>query len=73
MAIYNRHGKRILSDTVQIDSDCYVHEQIVKLRALVEGANVPGLFYVSDLRADRGRTEIDDIIRAALKSRRRST
>jgi hypothetical protein len=69
VAIYTKHRKRLISDSIRIDSDCYVGDNLINIRALVEGEDLARLFYLSDLLADDGKREIDDVIKAMLKKR----
>lgn len=69
MSIYTKHGKRLLNDTIRIDGECYAGNKLIQVRALVEGASVPQLFYLSDLVADEGRKEIDQVIKANRKAK----
>jgi hypothetical protein len=69
VAIYTKHGKRVLADTIRIDGECYVADKVIKIRAVVEGEIVPRLFYVTDLLADDGHREIHDVIKTVLKKR----
>jgi hypothetical protein len=70
MAIYTKLGKKLGNNAIRIDGDCYVGDKVIKVRAVVDGEHVPRLFYVTDLIADRGKQEIDDVIKAALKTRK---
>lgn len=67
MALYTKHGKRIINPSITIDGDCYYGDKVIKVRALVEGKTTPQLFYITDLVADDGKQEINDVIRATLK------
>jgi hypothetical protein len=69
VAIYTKHGKKLINDSIRIDGDCYVGDNLINIRALVEGEDVPRLFYRTDLRADDDKREIDDVINAMLKKR----
>jgi hypothetical protein len=69
MAIYTKLGKKLDNSAIRIDGDCYVGDKVIQVRAVVEGEHVPRLFYVTDLIADRGQREIDDVIKAFLKTR----
>ena len=64
VAIYTKHGKKLIKESITVDNDCYVGRKIIKIRALVEGRTAPQSFYVSDLLADNGRQEIQDVIDA---------
>jgi len=69
MAIYTKHGYMIINDSIHIDHSCYLDNKLLKVWALFDGATAEHQFFISDLKADNGKTEIDDVIRAALKSR----
>ena len=69
MAIYTKHGYMIINDSIHVDRSCYFDSKLLKIWALFEGATAEHQFFISDLKADNGKTEIDDVIRAALKSR----
>ena len=67
MAIYTKHGKRLIQESITLDSDCYVGRKAIKIRALVEGQTTLQSFYISDLLADNGKQEIQDAIDANTK------
>jgi hypothetical protein len=69
MAIYTKLGKKLDNTGIRIDGDCYAGDKIIKLRAVVEGEQLPRLLYVTDLLADNGKEEIDAVIKAVLKKR----
>jgi hypothetical protein len=69
MAIYTKLGKKLDNKAIRIDGDCYVGDKVIQIRAVVEGQSVLRLFYVTDLIADHGKQEIDDVIKAVLKTR----
>jgi hypothetical protein len=69
MAIYTKHGKEIIKDSIRVDRDCYHDERLIKIQALVKGATTPQTYYVSDLTADHGAREIEDVVRSNLKKR----
>jgi hypothetical protein len=64
VAIYTKHGKRIVKESITLDSDCYVGRKVIKIRALVDGREEKQSFYLSDLIADNGKQEIQDVISA---------
>jgi hypothetical protein len=64
VAIYTKHGKRLIKESITVDSDCYVGRKIIKIRALVEGRKERQFLYLSDLLADNGNQEIQDVINA---------
>jgi len=64
VAIYTKYGKEIIKESVTVDRDCYVGNKVIKIRALVEGRNERQSLYVSDLLADNGKREIQDVIDA---------
>jgi hypothetical protein len=64
VAIYTKHGKRLIKESITVDNDCYVGRKVIKIRALVEGRTGPQSLYVSDLLADNGKREIQDVISA---------
>ena len=64
VAIYSKHGKRLIKESITVDNDCYVGRKVIKIRALVEGRNERQSLYISDLIADNGRQEIQDVIDA---------
>lgn len=70
MALYSKYGRKIINDSIMIDGDCYVGDKVIKIRALVEGKIAPQLFYLTDVLADNGKAEVDDVVRANLKKRR---
>jgi hypothetical protein len=70
MAIYTKHGKKIINDSIHIDGECYFADKVIKMRALVEGETAPRLIYVTDLLADHGKAEINDVIAANSKKQR---
>jgi hypothetical protein len=67
MAIYTKLGKKLDNSAIRIDGDCYVGDRVIKVRAMVEGEHLARLFYVTDLIADRGKQEINDVIKAVKK------
>ena len=67
MAIYTKHGKRLITESITVDSDCYVGRKAIKIRALVEGQTTRQSYYISDLLADNGKQEIQDAINANTK------
>ena len=67
VAIYTKHGKRLIKESITIDSDCYVGRKAIKIRALVEGQTTRQSFYISDLLADTGKQEIQDAINETTK------
>lgn len=67
MAVYTKLGKKIINDSITVDGDCYAGDKQIKIRALVEGKSTPQLLYITDLLADNGKQEIDDVVRASLK------
>lgn len=67
MAIYTKHGKEIVNDSVEADGECYHDEALIKIKARIKGETAPQTFYVSDLKADRGQREIEDVVRSNLK------
>lgn len=69
MAIYTKHGSKIINGSIRVDHGCYFDEKLLKVWALVEGANTERQFFISDLKGDNGKTEVDDVIRAVLKTR----
>ena len=69
MALYTKYGRKILNDSIMINGDCFVGDKVIRIRALVEGRTAPRLFYLTDILADNGKAEIDDVIRANLKNR----
>ena len=69
MPIYTKHGKKVLSETINIDRDCYIGDKVIKLRALVDGETAPRLLWVTDLLVDDGRPEIQTAIQNVLKKR----
>ena len=70
MALYTKYGRKIMNDSIMIDGDCFVGDKVIKIRALVEGGTTLRLLYLTDVLADNGKAEIDDVIRANLKKRR---
>lgn len=72
MAIYSkRYAKKLVNDSIRIDEDCYFADKVTKIRAVVEGETKSRVFYVTELLADNGTTEIHDVITA--KSKRTTT
>lgn len=69
MAIYTKYDQTIINDSIHTDGSCYFDEDLVKIWARVQGAASERQFFISDLKADKGKAEVDDVIRAALKSR----
>jgi hypothetical protein len=67
VAIYTKHGKRLIKESITVDSDCYVGRKAIKIRALVEGQTSRQSLYISDLLADNGKQEIQDAINANTK------
>ena len=67
VAIYTKHGKRLIEESITVDNDCYVGRKVIKIRALVKGHTAPQSFYISDLLADNGKQEIKDVINANIK------
>ena len=67
MAIYTKHGKTIIKESITVDRDCYVGNKVIKIRALIEGRSERQSFYISDLLADNGKQEIKDVINANIK------
>jgi hypothetical protein len=67
VAIYTKHGKRLITESITVDGDCYVGRKAIKIRALVEGQTIRQSFYISDLLADNGKQEIQDAINETTK------
>lgn len=71
MAIYIKHGYMIVNDSIHVDRSCYFDNKLLKVwgRTPFEGVTAEHQFFISHLKADNGKTEIDDVICAALKAR----
>ena len=69
MAIYTKHGSKIMNESICIDNDCCMGRTVVKIHAVAEGETSPQYFWVSDLTADHGKQEIQDVIKANRKER----
>jgi hypothetical protein len=62
LAIYTKHGKKIVNESITVDRGCYFGRKIIKIGALVEGEAARRSLYISDLVADNGKREIWDAI-----------
>lgn len=62
MAVYTKHGHRISDESARIDETCYFADKVVKIRAVPETRKKEQVYWVKDLLADGGRTEIDAFI-----------
>jgi hypothetical protein len=71
VAIYTKHGKKLINESVTVDSGCYARRKAIKIRACVEGRTDPQYFFISDLSADNGKKEIQDVIDANRETHRR--
>jgi hypothetical protein len=67
VAIYTKLGKQLVKESITIDSGCYVGRKAIKIRACIEGQTSFKYFFISDLLADNGRQEIQDVINANSK------
>jgi hypothetical protein len=66
MAIYSKkYGKKLLNESIRIDGDCYFGDQVFKIRAVIEGRTKQRVFYITDLLAEDGKAEINDVLMAA--------
>ena len=68
MAIYTKHGEKIINESLRIDSDCMFDDEIVKIWAIVEGETGEKQYWFSDLHGDRKR-EVQDVLDSNLKKR----
>lgn len=62
MPIYTKQGRRILTDSIRFDPECYFADQVIKIRALAEGTQKHKLYWLKDLLADGGRAEIQTVV-----------
>lgn len=62
MAIYTKQGRQIIENSIRIDPDCYFANQVIKIRALAEGTKKEKLYWLKDLLADGGKTEIQTVV-----------
>ena len=69
MAIYTKHDQKIINESIRVEGSCYFDEKLLKVWALVEGATTERQFFISDLKGDNGTAEVNDVIRAVLKTR----
>jgi len=69
MALYTKLGKRIINTSIEVNGDCCVGNKIIKILARVEGARSTQSYYISDLHADNGESEIWQVIAANAKGR----
>ena len=60
--IYDKRGRRIVPDSVRIDSTCYFGDTVFKIRARADGDKNEQVYWVRDLLADKGKPEIQDLI-----------
>lgn len=66
MSVYTKSGRRIAFESAHIDEDCYIADKLVKIRVGPKGRKTERVYWVWELLADGGKTEIQDFI-AALK------
>ena len=67
MAVYTKTGRRILAESIRIDSGCYYGETLVKIRARAFGARKEKLYWTKELLADGGPTEVQAMLDTILK------
>ena len=68
MAIYSaKYAKELVVDSMRLDPN-YSSATGVRICAVLKGGKKERMFYVTDLLADDGRQEIQDVI-AALKAK----
>ena len=63
MAIYTKHGQRIIHESARIDSSCYFADTVIKVRAVPENRKKQQVYWVKDLLADDGKAEIEAFIK----------
>jgi len=66
MAIYTKHGEKVINESLRVDQDCLFNDEIVKVWATVEGETAEKQYWFSDLVGDR-KTEVRDVINSNLK------
>jgi len=66
MAIYTKHGERMINESLRIDDACMFNDEIVKVWGIVEGESAEKRYWLSDLHGDRKR-EVRDVIQSNLK------
>ena len=64
MAIYSKHGERVSNQSARLDSSCYFADKVIKIRAIPDNRKKEQVFWVKDLLADGGKTEIEAFITA---------
>lgn len=66
MAIFTKHGEKLINESLRVDGDCIFNEEIVKVWAVIEGQATEKQYWVSDLVGDR-KKEVRDVINANIK------
>lgn len=64
MPVYTKWGQRIPYETARIDESCYFGDKVFKIRAVPENSKREQVYWVKDLLADDGRTEIEAFIKS---------
>ena len=54
----------LVKESIAVDKECYFGRKLVKVRATIEGRTEPQYFFISDLVADNGMAEIQDVVNA---------
>lgn len=57
----------LVKESITVDKGCYFGRKLIKVRATIEGRTEPQYFFISDLLADNGATEIQDVVNANTK------
>lgn len=68
MAIFTKHGDKLLNASLRVDQECIYDEEIVKVWGMVDGETVEKQYWISDLRGDKKR-EVRDVIESNLKKK----
>jgi hypothetical protein len=66
MAIYTKHGEKLLNPSLRVDQHCIHNGAIVKVWGIVEGERTEKQYWFSDLHAGK-KHELSDVLQANLK------
>jgi hypothetical protein len=66
MAIYTKHGDKLINESLRVDLDCMFGDKIVKVWGVIEGGTTEKQYWYSDLVGD-GKKEVRDVIHANAK------
>lgn len=66
MAIFTKHGEKLINESLRVDGNCIFNEEIVKVWAVIEGQATEKQYWFSDLVGDT-KKEVRDVINANIK------